>query len=104
MAVAKHYNEPFDGTPTVYARIATAFLGRTLAVKYVKDSNRAEVAKWLKGRQAVLVVPAKGYKKDTEYHAVYWTGDELYDPNRARPYKMDGKRAKMRMEEVWYIK
>lgn len=104
MAMAEYDEEPFTGTPSNYARLASELLGRKLTVRYINDTNRAKVAKWLKDRPAILIVPAKGYRKNTEYHAVYWTGDRLYDPNGSRPYKIDGKRAKMRMEEVWYIK
>lgn len=72
--------------------VAKAF-GKKLKVWYPgkTKARRKEIVKRLCGRPAILTVPALGYPPGTEFHAVYWDGKHVHDPDPTCPVSRFGK-------------
>lgn len=105
LTIAKLSGIKFDGTPSHYAKCVGLLVGQELRVEYIKIPTQENLRARYKGRPAVFVVPAKGYPKGTEYHAVYWDGYKIYDPNGLEHgFKPDGRTVFRRLEEVWLPK
>ncbi len=101
MTLSKLAGEPFDGTPSHLAQCVALLSGNKLRVERIKHPTQENLRARYKHRPAVFVVPAKGYPKGTEYHAVYWDGYKIYDPSGPNGFHSDGRVVFRRLEEVW---
>lgn len=101
--VLQSSQEPFDGTTDDMAVTVGALLGSPVLVQRVKAQNRDKVAQTLRGRSAVLIVPAQDHKVSGDWHAVYWTGYAVLDPSPTGKYGRRGIKALKTFTEVWLL-
>lgn len=97
----KKRREKFGGTDIDHARAAGLALGDPVRLWMVTDENRQIHRQKLKGRPAVLVVPAIGHP--AEFHALYWDGNKIHDPSGPGGYGAKGLKAFNKMREVWVL-
>ena len=93
----------FDGTTADHARSVGLAFGDPVRLWLCSDESRADIVSRLKGRPAVLVVPAKDHKESGDWHAVYWTGKEVLDPSPTGKYGRKGIKALKTFRECWVI-
>lgn len=91
----------WDGTTIDHARYAGALFSDPVRLWLVNADNRHQHTLNLKGRPAVLVVPAKD--KSGDWHAVYWDGRTLYDPSPQGKYGAKGVKALKTFIEAWVL-
>ena len=97
----KARGEKFDGTDIDHARAVAAYTGENIRLWYVNDENRQILREKLRGRPAVLVVPAIGHPD--EFHALYWDSKRIHDPGGPGGYGAKGLKAFKKMREIWVI-
>lgn len=98
--------EDWDGTDHDHAKELAGILGRKVEIHQIKNTKRSKIRRYLKGRRAVLVVPAKGYSRKYAYHAVYWHRDYCHDPagnHKGLHYGVKGLGAMDKMIEAWVL-
>lgn len=94
----------FDGTRFDHARAVGKSLRSACGMWGANPDSRPEVIKRLKGRAAVLIVPAKDHRISGDWHAVYWTGKEILDPSPTGKYGRKGIKALKTFVEAWIIR
>lgn len=99
-AVNWHYKNTrkcrFDGMSVEDDAAVAKRLGFKLTTHTIYPSVRAPMIKRLhSGLRAILTVPSVNVKG--EWHAVYWDGEQLFDPSQLNRYGASGDRAFMLM-------
>jgi len=93
----------FDGTTIDHARVVGTAMADPCRVWYCTAANRDLLIERLRGRQAILVVPAKDFKVSGDYHALYWTGKYVLDPSPYGKYGRKGVKALKTFIEAWVL-
>lgn len=96
---------PFNGMPYSLASASVQALGERLINTRVTPESRQDCAAALIGTPCVLVVPAKDPAPDgsQEWHAVFWSGGEVYDPSPHRKYGKRGIKVMKTFIEAWTL-
>lgn len=96
-------HERWEGCTEDHVEYLSTLTGHTAICDDVSPDQVGSIQKALKGHPAVLVCPAKD--GSTDYHAVYWTGYELFDPApMGLPrYPKNGSKAFKSMIAYWRI-
>lgn len=116
-ALAMLLNEPYtrvyrkmvslgfkDGTDYALATKYLTSVGRELkAYLEVTSGKRDGILEVMKSSRGILIVPAKDFKKNHSYHALYWDGKRVFDPSPIRPYGKCGVKAKKVFVEYWHL-
>lgn len=104
-AVLEACVSPFNGMPYSLASAAVQALGERLICTRVTPDTRLACTAALIGTPCVLVVPAKDPAPDggQEWHAVFWSGHEVYDPSPHRKYGKRGIKVMRTFIEAWTL-